>query len=109
MPADIVDPEPFIGIHSQYLGQHVLSIFGERFGHFVLSRQDLLVQFGSLWILEGQTATEHGIEYDPATPNIHHNRLVSVLPFDHLRGSVAGRSTGSLQPLIYLAWIVPFL
>lgn len=69
--------------------------------NLVLSRQYFLVQFAGLWVFKGQTSTEHGVEDDSAWPDVHKECLILLFAFDHLRCSIAGRATGSLEPLIF--------
>lgn len=80
--------------------KHVLSILRQRLWDLILPCQDLLVKFGSLGILERKTSTEHGIENDARTPDIHHDSLITILALNHLWSSIARRPTGGLQSLL---------
>lgn len=89
------------------MGKDILGIFGKRLRYFILSGKYLLVEFGGLGILEGEASTQHSVEYDSTTPNIDHYCFVTVLPFDHLRGSIARRPACRLQPLVFITTVVP--
>jgi hypothetical protein len=78
--------------------EHFLALGGEYFGRFEVPRHDLFVQFVGIGVFEGEEAAQHGIQDDPAGPDIHPDALVS-LSRDHLGRGVAGRPACGLQSL----------
>lgn len=59
-----------IRVGVEYLRDKVSTVRGQELGKFVFSCQDLLVEVRGLWILEGQEATNHGVENHAAAPNV---------------------------------------
>ena len=59
------------------------AIGGEEARDFEFSSHDLLVEVGGLRVLEGQVASDHGVEDDTAGPNVGLQTVVT-LPSDHL-------------------------
>jgi len=49
----------------------------------------LFVKGMSIGITEGQIPTQHGEEYNSATPNIRHQWIITLLSLYYLRGGVA--------------------
>lgn len=58
--------------------------------------KNLFIEEIGLRILEGQVSADHGEQDDTTGPNIHSETIV-LFAFYHLRGSIAGRPTGSLE------------
>lgn len=87
---------PCIWIDIQNVPEDIASLSGKDFGHLEIPRNNLLIKFAGVWVLEGQITTQHGINDDSARPNIDVHAFV-FFTCDHLRGSVAGRSTSSFQ------------
>ncbi len=102
MLPNILNSISFSWINSQNMSQHILRIFRERLRYLVLPSQYLLVQLGGLWILKGQTSTQHRVEYYSTAPNINHNGLIAILALDHFGGSIARRPACRLEPLIFI-------
>jgi hypothetical protein len=49
-----------VGVDSEHLADEILELDGHVIGNGVLSIQDFPVQFGCIFVLEGQEAADHG-------------------------------------------------
>lgn len=78
--------------------QHFLALGRQDLGRFEVPRHDLFVQFIGIGVFEGEEAAKHGIQDDPAGPDIDPHAFVS-LSRDHLGRGVAGRPACGLQSL----------
>lgn len=100
-----IDSDSFGWVNSQNLADKVLKLDWDMTWDAVLSIQNLSIQFGGIFVLEGKEAADHGKEDDPCTPDIHHQRLVRMLALDHLGGCVAWWSASCSQSFLRLVGI----
>lgn len=70
-------------------------------GHLELAGQNFLVELGSVFVFEGQVASDHGKKDDATGPHVDARSKVG-LALDHLRRGVAGTSAGRLEGVALL-------
>ena len=104
MVADVLDSEALGRIRIQDARYQVLGLIAEERRQFVLSIQNLLVQFLRVLVLERQIAADHGVQDDSAGPNVGTESEVP-LALDHLGRSVARTAASSLEALAMLVQV----
>jgi hypothetical protein len=95
---DITDGVPPVRISAENTLEQVSSFFRHKLGNLEISLQDLLIQLGCVRVFKGQVSTDECEHDDSTTPDIHIGAQVP-LARNHLRSSIAGTSTCSLQSL----------
>lgn len=101
---DVLDSNTRLGVRVQDLLNEVLALRREELGHLVIGSHNLLVQIRCLGVLEGEVASDHGVENDTTRPNVRLQTVIS-LPGDHLGRCIAWRATRCLQRLILLVHV----
>lgn len=70
MTPHILNPEPLLGIHFQYLRQEALKPLPDILRQLVLSEFDLVVEVGGVGVFEGEIAAHHSEEDDAGGPDV---------------------------------------
>ena len=104
MGVNFLKRKPFGGIHVQDLLQQIFEMVGNEIGQHILARKDLFVKLGSVVVLEGEVATDHGEEDDAAAPDVDFEPVI-LFAGDHFGGGVAGGPAGSLEHLVLLVGV----
>lgn len=94
--SDVFDCESFRRVWVQDWLDQILSLFTQKTWKFVISFQNLLVQFLRILIFKGQISANHGIQYDSWAPYISAKSKISF-SFDHFWSSIARTSTRSFE------------
>lgn len=89
-----------VWVNSQHLANEILQLNRDVAGNGVFSIQNFAVQFGSVLVLEGKEAADHGEKNNSRTPHIHHDGLIGHLSLYHLWSGIARRPAGSPQPFL---------
>ena len=104
MVVDLSDAVSLCGVDVQHLLYQILEVLAYKIREHEVSRKNLRVEFGSVVVLEGQGAADHGEEDDSARPDVHLQAVV-LLAADHFGRGVAGRPAGSLEQLSRLVGV----
>lgn len=96
MVPDLFHANSRVRISVEDLGDEVLRIFREELRHAVVCVKNFLVEIARFLILEGEVATEHGIEDHTTAPQITFQSVV-LLACDHLRRCVARAPASSFE------------
>ncbi len=67
------------------------------FWSFIIACQNFLIKFSSVLVLKRQASTNHGIQNNPRTPNINHQRFIWSFTLNHFRSRIARRSTSRFK------------
>lgn len=76
-------------VHIEHLLNQIFEVFANEIREDIVARENLLVEFSGVVVLEGQIAADHGEEDDSARPDVHLQPVV-LLAADHLGRGVAG-------------------
>jgi len=102
--ADVADLVALVRVGVQNARQHVLAVGAEELGQRVLRVHDLFVEVRRLGVLEGQVAAHHRVQHHARAPDVRADAVV-LLAGNHFGRSVAGRTTGCLQQLVFLVHV----
>ena len=83
MSSDVGNTDTSFWVRVEDFDDKVLALRRKELGHLVVGSHDLLVEVRGLWVLEGQVASDHGVEDDSAGPNVGLQTVVT-LSSDHL-------------------------
>jgi len=93
---DFCNSVPFRWIRVEHLLDKVFDLIRNKAWDQKVTCENLLVEFVSVRVLEGQVAACHCVEDNAAGPNIRAKPVV-LLPRDHFRCSIARTTTSSLK------------
>jgi hypothetical protein len=98
MPPNVIDCVTSFGIRDENAGNQITHGGGEGGREGETTCQDLVVELRDVGVLEGEIATDQGIENDAHAPHVGGGSMVGQ-PSDHLRARVARRPTGGREEL----------
>ena len=92
MALDLRCSQALLGISFHHSFKNVLAVAAEIFGHLEFTGKNLLVEFASVFVFEGEETRKHSEENDAWGPYVDAAAIVEFA-FDHFGCGVAGTST----------------